>query len=65
MEVVSDLVVRREIAVGLVVLFVFSLLTAPYIGVMNWIGIAALVSFCLLVILWALNRLLRELLGRA
>jgi hypothetical protein len=63
-EAVAEQIVRREVAVGLVIVYVFSFGLGSVSEAIVWINLGALIALCLLVILWALNKGQRELLGK-
>jgi Ca2+/Na+ antiporter len=63
-EVAAERIVRREVAIGLGLVFVLSFVLAAGSEAIGWINTGALIAFCLLVILWALNKGQRELLGK-
>jgi Flp pilus assembly protein protease CpaA len=64
-ELAAERIIRREVVVGTAIVFVLSLALSSQSEVIGWINTSALVALCLLVILWALDKGLRELLGRS
>jgi Ca2+/Na+ antiporter len=63
-EAAAGRIVRREVAIGLVIVFIFSFVLASRSEAIDWINRAALIACCLLVILWALDKGQRELIGK-
>lgn len=64
-EVAAERLIRREVVVGTAIVFVLSLALSSQSEVIGVINTAALIALALLVILWALNKGLRELLGKS
>ncbi len=63
-EAAAEQIVRREVIIGLAIIYVLSFALASLSEALVWINKGALIAACLLVILWALNRGQRELLGK-
>lgn len=60
-EIATERIVRREVVVSLLLVFVVSL---PFRSeVVGWVNTAALIALCLLVILWGLNKVRQEMQG--
>jgi hypothetical protein len=63
-EAAAERIVRREVAIGLALAYVISFAYGSRVEAVGWINEAALIASCLLIILWALNKGQRELLGK-
>lgn len=63
-EAAAERIVRREVAIGLAIVYVLSFALAPWSAALTWINTGALIAACLLGMLWALNKGQQELLGK-
>jgi Ca2+/Na+ antiporter len=60
-EIVAERLVRREVVVSLLLVFLVSL---PFRSeLVGWINTFALIALCVLVILWGLNKVRQEMQG--
>jgi hypothetical protein len=63
-EALAGRIVRRGVSTGLIVVFVLSFFAASLSEAVEWINRVALIAICLLCMLWALDKLQRELLAK-
>ena len=63
-EAAAERIVRREVTIGLAIIYVLSFAFASRSEALIWINKGALIAACLLFMLWALNKGQQELLGK-
>jgi Flp pilus assembly protein protease CpaA len=63
-EAAAERIVRREVVIGLAIVYVLSFALASQSEALVWLNKGALIGLCLFVILWALNKGQQELLGK-